>query len=403
MHGGVEACVRNTFLDFLEEKDIDEDAWVMNLDPRRLHTDSVVALAESRRDRRMFTVEVDKHGHAGCSSGTPVTGTLRHDDTSSTDTCPGTASASEVPIGLVEDGQSIPPFPGYMMAPEVPGHHGQAFQGYINDGVYATGIWQLPFAHANSEEAAPKSSKEIDPKVLAAREVAAAGNGLSGLTTVMVRNVPSKYSQQKLMREINNMGFLGKYDFFYLPVQPHGRGNRGFAFINLLSAEIAEDFYCRLHGKMLHQFSSETPVVVMPADLQGFDNNAEHYANMRFSRSARRPLQSGRALFFRPLPAHLSEAVGSAAKVVEGGYPTIEYASHYDECSFGTHADVGVRGSTRFQTEPGVVDKKPVQQKEAAVQKFCAYCGASKPASHVFCTLCGMKAPQILSSSKPEN
>merc|ERR1719229_1723915 len=90
-----------------------------------------------------------------------------------------------------------------------------------------------------------------DPAVIAARAVAAAGGGLSGNTTVMMRHIPGKYTQQKLMREINSAGFLGKYDFFCLPMQPQSRGNRGFAFVNFSAVEAAESFYAAFHGKRL--------------------------------------------------------------------------------------------------------------------------------------------------------
>ena len=40
--------------------------------------------------------------------------------------------------------------------------------------------------------------------------------GMSGNTTVMVRHIPGKCTQQKLMREINTAGFLGKFDFINL-------------------------------------------------------------------------------------------------------------------------------------------------------------------------------------------
>jgi len=155
------------------------------------------------------------------------------------------------------------------------------------------------------EDASKGKSVAVNPAVAAARELAAAGGGLSGNTTVMVRHVPAKYTQQKLMREINSAGFLGKYDFFYLPMQPQSRGNRGFAFVNFATAQAAEAFYAAFHGKRLRHLRSEQPIAVMPADLQGFERNAEHYASLR-KVGSRRPLQSGRALFFKPLPPHLA-------------------------------------------------------------------------------------------------
>merc|ERR1719181_2298934 len=105
------------------------------------------------------------------------------------------------------------------------------------------------------------------------------GGGLSGCTTVMIRNVPFRYTQRKLMKEINSSGFLGCYDFFYLPMDPRSHANRGFAFVNFMSSELAEIFYNTFHGNFLRHYSSEQPLAVMKADVQGFEGNAEHYAS----------------------------------------------------------------------------------------------------------------------------
>jgi protein phosphatase 1 regulatory subunit 42 len=36
-------------------------------------------------------------------------------------------------------------------------------------------------------------------------------------TTLMIKNIPNKYSKQLLLEEIDSK-FAGKYDFFYLPM-----------------------------------------------------------------------------------------------------------------------------------------------------------------------------------------
>jgi hypothetical protein len=37
-------------------------------------------------------------------------------------------------------------------------------------------------------------------------------------TTVMIKNIPNKYSQMQLQKEYLNMTHEGRYDFFYLPI-----------------------------------------------------------------------------------------------------------------------------------------------------------------------------------------
>ena len=39
----------------------------------------------------------------------------------------------------------------------------------------------------------------------------------------MIKNVPPKYSQRKLLRELLSAGFQGKIDFIYLPLDPRTR------------------------------------------------------------------------------------------------------------------------------------------------------------------------------------
>lgn len=42
--------------------------------------------------------------------------------------------------------------------------------------------------------------------------------GIDDRTTVMLRNIPNKYTQRMLLSEVNSLGFEGQYDFFYLPI-----------------------------------------------------------------------------------------------------------------------------------------------------------------------------------------
>ena len=39
-----------------------------------------------------------------------------------------------------------------------------------------------------------------------------------GRTTLMLRNIPNKYTRDMLLQEIDSWNFKKKYDFFYLPI-----------------------------------------------------------------------------------------------------------------------------------------------------------------------------------------
>merc|ERR1719401_629351 len=69
-----------------------------------------------------------------------------------------------------------------------------------------------------------------------------AGECAAPVTTMMLRNIPNKYTQNTLLQEINDFGFLGSYDFFYLPMDVHNRSNVGYAFINFEKPDDADRF-----------------------------------------------------------------------------------------------------------------------------------------------------------------
>ena len=39
-----------------------------------------------------------------------------------------------------------------------------------------------------------------------------------GRTTIMLRNIPNKYTRDMILEEIDGLNFKKKYDFFYLPI-----------------------------------------------------------------------------------------------------------------------------------------------------------------------------------------
>jgi len=248
---------------------------------------------------------------------------------------------------------------------------------------------------------------ETNPELEAMREVAASGGGVSGCTTVMMREVPMKYTQRKLLREINLLGFSGQYDFIYLPMDPRKHTNRGFAFINMTSAEAADKFYKTFHGQYLRHFSSEKPLSVVPADLQGFEENAMQYAVVGAPRMKRRGYT--KPIFFRPLPPYI------AAKIDESTPPPLpppvqpstpstpstpsmasqsrERPLTYSENDAQERANALLQQAllpimrVLTQAQPEEVIRERVAMEPP--KKFCVYCGSKRLPQHVFCPYCG--------------
>jgi len=102
-------------------------------------------------------------------------------------------------------------------------------------------------------------------------------SGEENRTTLMIRNIPNKYSQKVLIRLID-MRFKDKYDFFYLPIDYKNKCNVGYAFINFNQIGIAMvDFYELFDGKKWEKFNSEKICKISFARLQGQDALIDHF------------------------------------------------------------------------------------------------------------------------------
>mmetsp|Transcript_33269 Transcript_33269/g.72611 ORF Transcript_33269/g.72611 Transcript_33269/m.72611 type:complete len:361 (+) Transcript_33269:58-1140(+) len=98
-------------------------------------------------------------------------------------------------------------------------------------------------------------------------------------TTMMLRNIPNKYTQSTLLQEINEHGFEGTYDFFYLPMDVHNRSNVGYAFINFELPRVADRFQHTFSNHRFERFHSRKIGIVCRAHVQGLDQNLKHFEN----------------------------------------------------------------------------------------------------------------------------
>jgi hypothetical protein len=75
-------------------------------------------------------------------------------------------------------------------------------------------------------------------------------------TTVMIKNVPNKYSQRALL-DVIDVNHSGKYDFFYLPIDFRNKCNLGYAFLNFTHPIYIVDFVVEFAGKRWDRYNSE--------------------------------------------------------------------------------------------------------------------------------------------------
>jgi hypothetical protein len=99
-------------------------------------------------------------------------------------------------------------------------------------------------------------------------------------TSVMLRNIPNKYTQRMLLSVVHELGFSQEcFDFFYLPIDFRNKCNVGYAFINFLTNQAAKQFFRALDGYQLRAFNSDKVCAVAWARVQGLQGNIEHYRN----------------------------------------------------------------------------------------------------------------------------
>lgn len=106
--------------------------------------------------------------------------------------------------------------------------------------------------------------------------------GVDSRTSLMVRNIPNKYTQQMLLAEFEEHGHgPGIIDFFYLPIDFKNKCNRGYAFINFVDYKDILPFHRRYFGKHWRTFNSDKICDITYARIQGkaamlkrFENSA---------------------------------------------------------------------------------------------------------------------------------
>ena len=98
-------------------------------------------------------------------------------------------------------------------------------------------------------------------------------------TTVMIRNIPIKYTDEILIEEL--IEFNGKYDCLYMPYDYEKNGNKGYAFINFVNPLHILYFYEKFNGKKWKHFESSKICELNCAHFQGINEIQKHAKNYK--------------------------------------------------------------------------------------------------------------------------
>ncbi|CAD7969370.1 unnamed protein product [Amoebophrya sp. A120] len=99
------------------------------------------------------------------------------------------------------------------------------------------------------------------------------------ITTLMIRNIPNRYTQPQFVQELDNIGFAKQYDFVYLPIDRSTESSVGYAFVNFKKAADSVRALSVFGEYRFHRYRNVSSKVgsVSIAHIQGLENNIAHY------------------------------------------------------------------------------------------------------------------------------
>ncbi|XP_024027450.1 protein MEI2-like 1 isoform X2 [Morus notabilis] len=103
-------------------------------------------------------------------------------------------------------------------------------------------------------------------------------HGEDSRTTLMIKNIPNKYTSKMLLAAIDEY-CRGTYDFLYLPIDFKNKCNVGYAFINMIDPRQIIPFHQAFNGKKWEKFNSEKVASLAYARIQGKTALISHFQN----------------------------------------------------------------------------------------------------------------------------
>ncbi|XVE92283.1 hypothetical protein REPUB_Repub01dG0083500 [Reevesia pubescens] len=140
-----------------------------------------------------------------------------------------------------------------------------------------------------------RQAKKFDSRFLISEDAMVESNCKDSRTTVMIKNIPNKYSQKLLLNMLDNHCIhcneqiadgddqpLSSYDFVYLPIDFNNKCNVGYGFVNMTSPQATWRLYKAFHHQHWEVFNSRKICEVTYARVQGLEALKEHFRNSKF-------------------------------------------------------------------------------------------------------------------------
>ncbi|KAF8080352.1 hypothetical protein N665_0952s0010 [Sinapis alba] len=122
-----------------------------------------------------------------------------------------------------------------------------------------------------------------------------AADSRDGRTTVMIKNIPNKYTQKLLLHMLDrhcndcnekiisegNQTPMSSFDFVYLPIDFGNKCNVGYGFVNMTTPEAVWRLYKAFHNNHWRLFKSSKICEVTYARVQGLESLKEHFKHLK--------------------------------------------------------------------------------------------------------------------------
>ncbi|KAE9587792.1 hypothetical protein Lal_00022043 [Lupinus albus] len=140
-----------------------------------------------------------------------------------------------------------------------------------------------------------KQRKNQDTRFLIKEDAIVESDSRDTRTTVMIKNIPNKYSQKLLINMLDNHCIqcneqigddndqpYSSYDFLYLPIDFNNKCNVGYGFVNMTSPEATLRLYKAFNHQHWEVFNSRKICQITYARVQGLEALKEHFKNSKF-------------------------------------------------------------------------------------------------------------------------